>query len=144
MQKYRYVSHTADMAFIGYGSTLRMAVQNSALALLNVMLDLRSIEKDKSKEAGIAINELAADKEELVWFTLQDVLSKVDSKKLNALRLDSIKIKEGPKGIRLSAKLVYKKSKKDNSLLSVKAVTPHDLTVRKEHGIYSVHVVVDV
>ncbi len=144
MQKFRYVSHTADMAFIGYGSTFKRAIENSALALLSTMLDIKEISKDKSLDAKIKIKETAATKEELVWFTLQDMLSKVDSRKINAFRFDVIKISEVSGKNKLEGNLIYKKTKKDNSLLSVKAVTPHDLKVEKNKGIYSIHVVVDV
>ncbi len=144
MQRFRYVSHTADMAFIGYGSTLRMALENSSLALLNIMLDIRSISKDKAKDGSVTIKEEAQTHEELAWYTLQDVLSKIDSRKLNAFRFDITSIKEKGNKFRLQGKLIYKKSKADHSLLSVKAVTPHDLTVKKQNGIYAIHVVVDV
>ena len=144
MQRFKYVSHTADMAFIGYGSTLRMAISNSALALLNIMLEINSISKDKSRQASIAIKERAATPEELVWFTLQDVLSKIDARKLNAFQFDVLSIKENGKMLKLEGKLLYKKSRQDHSLLSVKAVTPHELTVKKQNGIYAIHVVVDV
>ena len=119
-------------------------MENCALALLNVMLDIKSISKEKSTEASIKIRESAATEEELVWFTLQDILSRIDSRKLSAFRFDVISIREKGKKFWLDGKLIYKKSKTDNSLLSVKAVTPHDLSVKKHSGIYSIHVVVDV
>jgi SHS2 domain-containing protein len=144
MQKFRYVPHTADMAFIGYGSTFKKAIENSALALLNIMLDIKSISKGRSGEAKINIRESAETHEDLVWFTLQDILSKIDEKKLNALRFDVTSLSEGNKGFRLEGELICKKTKGDNSLISVKAVTPHGLKVRKEKGMYSIHVVVDV
>lgn len=144
MQKFRYFSHTADMAFAGYGSTFKRALENSALALLNIMLDVKSISKDNGKEASIKINESAATQEELVWFTLQDMLSKIDSRKINAFRLDATRIKNADGKFGFEGKLLYKKSKSDYSLLSVKAVTPHDLAVKKQNGIYSIYVVVDV
>ena len=144
MRKFRYVSHTADIAFVAYGSTLNMAIRNSALALISTMLDVKAIEKSKGSAASVPINELAASAEELVWFTLQDILSKIDSKKISAFKLEISKISETKKGFSLRGRLLYKKQPKDYSLLSVKAVTPHDLTVKKEQGVYSVHVVIDV
>lgn len=144
MQKFRYFSHTADMAFAGYGSTFKRALENSALALLNIMLDIKSISRDKADEANISVKESAATQEELVWFTLQHILSKIDARKLSAFRFDVVSIKETKKKFSLKGKLIYKKSKRDYSLLSVKAVTPHDLTVKKQNGIYAIHIVIDV
>ncbi len=144
MQKFRYLSHTADIEFVGYGSTLKKGIENSALALLNIMLDIKEISNNKSGDSYITIKESAQSRENLVWFTLQDILSKIDEKKINAFRFDVQKITEKNSEIKLTGRIVYKKIKSDNSLLSVKAVTPHDLSVKKEKGIFSVHVVVDV
>ena len=144
MRKFSYLPHTADIAFVGYGPTLKKALENSATALLNVMLDLKSVSKVKAAEASVHINESADSKENLVWFTLQDILSKVDTIKLNALRFEVTRLSQGPKGLKLNGRLVYKKSKADNSLLSVKAITPHDLRVEKNDGVYAIHVVIDV
>lgn len=144
MQKFRYLPHTADMAFVSYGSTFRMALGNSALALLNIMLDLKAISKDRGTEAGIKIKESAPNKEELVWFTLQSILSKIDAKKINAYRFDVSRISERNGRHFLEGRLLYRKTKSDYSLLSVKAVTPHGLKIDKRQGIYSINVVVDV
>lgn len=144
MRKFSYVSHTADMAFIAYGSTLNMAIRNSALALISTMLDVKAIEKSKGSIAIHPIIESATNAEELVWFTLQDILSAIDSKKISAFKLEILKMSQTNKGFSLRGRLLYKKQPNDYSLLSVKAVTPHDLTVKKEQGIYRVHVVVDV
>lgn len=143
MAKFRYLPHTADMRFRSYGTDFRHSLENAALALLNTMLDIKGINADKSKESRIIIRESADTEEELAWFTLQDILSKVDSRKLNAysFKINSI---ERKKRMKLSGVLHRKLSKKDFSMLSVKAVTPHDLKVERKNGITSIQVVIDV
>ena len=145
MKKFRYLPHTADMRFKAYGRDFSEALENAALALLNTMLDIKIIEKDESKDIAVAIDESADNDVQLVWFTLQDILSKVDSRKLNAYSFKVISVKEGAKGrISLKGKLLCKKIWSDNALLSVKAVTPHDLKISRSGKIVSINVVVDV
>ncbi len=144
VRKFRYLPHTADVAFVGYGTDLKSALSNAALALLNTMLDLKAIEKDAGAQTGLTIRESAHDYDELAWFVLQDILSKVDARKLNAFRFDVLEIKEAKGTVKLSGRLAYKKSKSDYALLSVKAVTPHNLHVRHRGNSCSITVVVDV
>lgn len=141
--RYEYLPHTADMAFVGYGKTLQEAIENSALALINIMVDVERIEKAKGKMLSKKIAESAITKEELVWFTLQDILSSIDAGYLKAceFKVESIKT-EGK--MQLKGRLIHKNIVGDYALLGVKAVTPYDLSVKENKGRFSVHVVVDV
>ena len=145
MERFRYLPHTADVRFKAYGKSFGIALENSAMALLNTMLDVKKIEKERSNGSSIAIRESADTDSELVWFTLQDILSKIDSRKLNAYSFKVVSLKTGAKGRRvLKGRLLFKNTATDNALLSVKAVTPHDLTVKKQKNYISINVVVDV
>ena len=143
MKQFRYLPHTADMRFRAYGSDFGQALENSALALLNIMLDIKKIGKDKSKTLRLRITEVGDNKEEIAWFVLQDILSKVDSRKLSAYSFEISQLKLGKK-ISLKGSLLYKRTRADYSLLSVKAVTPHNLKVSTSKGKCSIEVVVDV
>lgn len=144
MRPFRYLPHTADMRFRAYGKGLAEAIENSALALLGIMLDVSRIRAVKGGEYAMPVNESADTEEELVWFVLQDMLSKVDSRKASAyaLRVSKLESKDGR--LRLSGSILCKRSREDNSLLSVKAVTPSGLVVRRRNGLCSIQVVVDV
>ncbi|MDE1851726.1 MAG: archease [Candidatus Micrarchaeota archaeon] len=141
-RRFRYLPHTADVSFVGYGKDVKEAIENAALALLNVMVDVRKVERSKGKERSIAIKEKAADINELVWFVLQDIVSKVDAKSLNAFGFKVLKLDR--KNNSLSGRLMYKYTGRDFSLLGVKAVTPHGLEVKEGKGNATVKVVVDV
>lgn len=145
MERFRYLPHTADMRFRAYGSGFRKALENAALALINVMLDIRKIGKLSSKPFAVPINESADNEEELAWFTLQDILSRIDSRKLNAYSFRVASISRGADGrISMKGKLLCRKTAGDYALLSVKAVTPHSLAVKKKRGRTSIDVVIDV
>lgn len=141
-RKFRYLPHTADVSFIGYGEDVGEAIENAALALLNVMIDVRKAEKASGKKKVLLIRESAASMNELVWFVLQDIVSKVDAGPLNAFAFKVLKLDR--KRNLLEGRLAYKETEGDFSLLGVKAVTPHGLEVEERKGRCSVKVVVDV
>jgi len=139
--KFRYLPHTADIRFFSYGNTFKEAFENAALALLNIMLDTKRISRENSKVGSVIIKESARTKEDLVWYTLQDILSKVDEKSLKAFDFKITNLDEAK--LKLSGKLFFKDVDKDYSLLEVKAITPHDLKVEKAEK-WRIHVLVDV
>ncbi|MFP3215177.1 MAG: archease [Candidatus Micrarchaeota archaeon] len=139
--KFRYLPHTADIRFVSYGDTFKEAFENAARALLNIMLDTKRISRENSKVGSITIKESARTKEDLVWYVLQDILSKIDEKSLKAFDFKITKLEEAKR--KLSGKLFFKDTDKDYSLLEVKAITPHDLKVEKAKK-WRIHVLVDV
>lgn len=142
-KKFRYLPHVADVAFVAYGNDLRAAIQNAAGALLNVMLDLKKIRSSAGVTKKVLIRESADSLENLVWYVLQDILTRVDEKKLRAheFKVDSLSL---GRRFRISGSLYYKEMKRDPFLLEVKAVTPHGLAVEKDKEGYSVKVLLDV
>jgi SHS2 domain-containing protein len=144
-RKYKYLPHTADVAFVAYGKDMNEALENAALALLNTMLDLKRIAKRDSPSGSVRIRETASNKEDLVWFVLQDVLTRVDDKKLLAYRLKVNSLKSGRNGKESAdCTLLFKKLKEDLFMLEVKAVTPHGLSVKKTAKGCEIRVLVDV
>jgi len=139
--RFRYLPHTADIRFVSYGGTFKEAFENAVRALLNIMLDIKRISRENSKVGSITIKESARTKEDLVWYTLQDILSKVDEKSLKAFDFKIINLDEAK--LKLSGKLFFKNVDKDYSLLEVKAITPHELKVEKTEK-WRIHVLVDV
>ena len=145
MLKFRYLPHTADAKFVSYGKTFRKALENSALALLSLMVDVNSASRVRCEPSSILISESADSEAELVWFTLQDILSKVDTHNLSAYAFRVVSLKMPRQGrMRLQGRLIHKRTSGNFALMSVKAVTPHDLTVRRSKGKVSIWVVVDV
>jgi SHS2 domain-containing protein len=141
---FRYIRHTADAAFFAYGSNLREAIGNSAAALLDMMLDQKKISGLHGKSKSMALSDRAANREDIVWHILQDILSIVDARKLNAYRFRVGKLHVGKGSIELSGRLYYNAANEDCSLMSLKAVTPHGLEVETVRGRCRIRVVVDV
>ncbi len=142
--RYRYLPHTADIKFVAYGKDLRELIENSALALLNVMLDTRKIKRGKGKAKMIVINEKADIWENMIWYALQDMLTRIDEKSLCAFefKVKSLSMEKG--GIWMAGELRYRGADASCFLTEVKAVTPYDMKVRKTKGGYEMAVVLDV
>jgi len=144
-RRFRYLPHTADIAFAAYGKTLETALENSAEALLNIMLDTNKIKVRRAATGSILIKESASNIENLVWYALQDILTQIDKRKLLAFRFQLETLKQNKEGkFSISGKLLFKKIRENLFLLEVKAVTPHDLSVKKTQKGYEIRVLVDV
>jgi SHS2 domain-containing protein len=143
-KKFEYLPHTADMRFVAHGRSFKEAFENAGLALLSTMLDIRAIGRIKGADKTVRLTERAGTREDLVWYVLQDILSKVDERKLNAYRFKINSLEKRKDRIVLHGCIFYKQVREDHALLSVKAVTPHDLRVKESKGRCSVSVVVDV
>ncbi len=142
--KFRYLPHTADVAFEAYGKSFGRALENSAHAMLNVMFDIPKINREKGKIRTLRIAEKARDREELVWFTLQKIVSKVDEKGANAFRFKVNGISQKKNLISVHGCIFYKKLGEYVALLDIKGVTPHELHVKKSPQGYAIRVLVDV
>ncbi len=143
-KRFEYLPHTADVAFEAYGKDFGSALESAAVALLELMLDVKRIRGLRSKKAEISIEDSASTREDLVWYILQDILSKVDAEKLNAYDFRISYVTEARGRIRASGKLMYKDNTGDFSMLSVKAITPHNLNVKQHGKRWSVSVIADV
>ena len=143
MRKFKYMPHTADMSFIAYGKTFKEAIENAALALLSIMVDTKRISKVNDKIKRIKIRETAKTYEELVWFTLQDILSQREIHSLGAYKFLITKLDTKSSRYKLEGYILGKTLKEEYMLTDVKAVTPYDLYVKKGK-VYSIRIVVDV
>ncbi|MDE1869685.1 MAG: archease [Candidatus Micrarchaeota archaeon] len=141
---FRYVPHTADVAFVAYGKSFKDALENSGLALLGTMFDQKELKKSKSKIKTVRITERASNKNEIVWFLLQRMVSEIDQRGVPAFKLKVNRISEEKDKIKINACIFCKKSKEYISLFDVKAVTPHLLRVKKTGKSWSIKVLLDV
>ena len=143
-RRFRYLPHTADIAFVAYGDSFKALIENSALATIGLMFDTKAIRKEKGTVKTARITERARSREDALWFILQDIVSKVDQKKLNAFSFKVNRLSEKEDAITIRGCIFYKRVKRYVALLDVKAVTPHTLEVKRSGRGYRAHVLVDV
>ncbi|MDE1873691.1 MAG: archease [Candidatus Micrarchaeota archaeon] len=142
--RFKYMPHTADVEFIAYGRSFKGLLENAALAMLGVMFDAGKIRRDAAKARTARITERATNEEDMLWFALQKIVSKVDEKKLNAFGFKVNMISKSAAGMVLHGCIFYKRTKRYAALLDVKGVTPHGLKISRGKNGYSARVTVDV
>ena len=138
--KFRQVEHTADKAIEATGEDLCELFQNAALGMFSIIAEVEGMEPQGWDEIEI---EGAATVEDLLHDFLSELLFRhaVEGKvycRFQVLEVD-------PKGGRLRAKAGYlpMDSVRDRVFGYVKAVTYHDLEVRRNCDGYRVTVVFD-
>ncbi|MDE1827790.1 MAG: archease [Candidatus Micrarchaeota archaeon] len=142
---FKYLPNVADVAFVARGKTFKEALESSGAAILNLMFDMKELKKDKSKVRTLRISDSAPNRNELTWFILQKIVSKVDEKGVQAFRFKVNRITEARGRIKVNGCIFYKKSRTYLSLLDVKAVTPHELEVKGSAGKkWSIKAILDV
>jgi SHS2 domain-containing protein len=142
--KFKYVSHTADEAFIAYGPTFEAAIENAVLAMLGIALDTGKLSKGPGAPRSILIKEKAATMNELAWFILQDILTVRDARSIGAYKFDITKLSKDSKGYSISGKLWYKPLREDYMRTDIKAVPAYGLKVSEGKKGYSINAVIDI
>ncbi len=142
--KYKYVSHTAEAAYVAYGKDFSEALENAAEAMFNIMVDLKKIKKEREKLYEMEIIESADDEEQLVWHLLQRIISEADASSIAPVSLEIKSILNSESKFKIACELSYAKDSWNYGLLDIKAVTPHGLKVESKKGKVSISVVVDV
>ena len=141
---FRYLPHTADVAFVAYGDTFPKALESAALAILNTMFDLKRLGAINAKQKTARVHDIADSYQDAAWFILQDIVSRIDEMGISAFKFKINSISRSDGKIRLRGCIFYKRTKEYVSLLDVKAVPPHGLKVDKVGKRYRIKAVLDV
>jgi len=164
MEKFKFLEHTADIKFQAFGKNLEKAFENSALAMFNSMYDEKVEGKKRFK-----INAKGRDFESLLYNFLEKLLFLFDSEGFFLSGVEKLEISKdiSDKGNLINKKQVgwVKKSELANDKgghlklkaevlggdaqnykvhLDVKAVTYHEMFVKKQGEGWVTQVVLDV
>ena len=72
-KKFRYLRHTADIAFFAYGNTLEECFKSSSIAMLSSMREVNKLDiKNNLKKQNI--KEKATNIDNLLWYFLQKII----------------------------------------------------------------------
>ena len=138
---YKFIDHTADVAFEAKGKTLEELFNSCALAVEQTMVkDLKTI---KHKERKL-IKLKAKNPEELLFNFLQELIFLKDAKLLLFSKF-KIKIKQN-EDYELKAEAYGEKlnPEKHELLVDVKAVTYHSYKVEKIKNYWKTFIILDV
>ncbi len=140
MQKYRFLSHTADAKFQAFGKTLEEAFSNAALATASLMWDPKKIEKKKELQVEIAGNDI----KQLLNCFLEEIIYLLDSKMFLLSSAEKVRVKK--EGSRYSLKALFRGDEYSNKYEihgDIKAITYNEMKIEKRDH-FMVQVVVDV
>ncbi len=137
MRPYKLISHTADIGIKVKGKTLKGLFKNSAFALFDIISDLNRI---KVKE-DFKLNLKSENLEELLHDWLKELLFQCNVnlfvfKEFHIARLNNTSIESTAIGEHITSKDILK--------TEVKAVTYHNLAVKKEKDIWKAEIIFDV
>ncbi|NJE08789.1 archease [Thermococcus sp. M39] len=142
MRKWEHYEHTADIGIRGYGRTLEEAFENVAMALFDVMVDVRKVEPKEVREIEVSGEDLYA----LLYNFLEELLILHDTEGLVFSDFE-VKIEKTEEGYKLKAKaygepLDYGKHEPKEE---VKAITYHDMKIEQlEDGTWIAQLVPDL
>ncbi|ANF23407.1 archease [Thermococcus piezophilus] len=142
MREWEHYEHTADIGIRGYGETLEEAFEAVALALFDVMVNVRKVEPKEVRELEVEAEDLEA----LLYLFLEELLALHE---MDGLVFGNFKVKleKTEEGYRLRARaygelLDYVKHEPKEE---VKAITYHDMRIEKlSDGRWMVQLVPDL
>jgi len=137
---YIYLDHTADVKFKAFGRTLEDCFSNAAKAMFNILVPLNKINIALNQDIKIETEDL----EVLLYKWLSELLYlfEVENKLFSKFK---ISINKDEDNYTLEG-ILYGESVKDTHHIDIeiKAVTFHDLYVKKENNVYTCQVVLDI
>ncbi|MCD6188701.1 MAG: archease [Thermococcus sp.] len=127
MKRWEHYEHTADIGIRGYGDTLEEAFEAVAIALFDVMVDVRKVEKKEVREIEVEGEDLYS----LLYNFLEELLILHDTEGLVFGDFE-VKIEKTEQGYRLKAKAYGEKlSEKHEPKEEVKAITYHEMEIKQ-------------
>ena len=138
--EYEFLEHTSDALFRSHGKTYEKALENAAKAMFEVICDSEKVGKEK--QVGVLVR--ARGLEELTVSVLGELLSgmQINELFLNAFKVTEFKKNEGKcfvKGTAFGSSASVELGRTD-----VKAVTYHELEVKKEKNEWVIQVLLDI
>jgi SHS2 domain-containing protein len=140
-RKFEYLEHTADVKFKAYGNSLEEAFASAAEAMFNAMLDISAV----SSKCEIAINLEAESLEDLLYDWLSELLYQFDANYIIFGKFEVSKIAEIDGKFLIEARVFGEQIdlKKHKFHLQVKAVTFHDMQIKRSNNHWIIQVLLD-
>ncbi len=137
---YEYLEHTADLRFRSYGRTLGECFANAAKAMFSYILDLSTVEE--KEETSIELSAPSA--ENLLHDFLSELLYIFETENFVYSGFHA-SVRHEKEGYVLTAKVSGEPvdPARHVMLADVKAVTYHDLSVKKENDYFVAEVLCD-
>jgi len=137
MQKYKFLEHTADIKFQAFGKNLKEVFENSVLAVSEVLSKGKKVKAVKVKSIAIE----GGNNENMLQSLLEEILYLLDAEEFITAKA-KIDFDETVRQLRV--KFYGDDSRKYKEIESIKAITYHEMFVKKIKGKWVSQVVLDV
>lgn len=138
MKRYELIDHTADIGLRAYGKDLKQLFANAAYGMFEILADLKNVRAKETQK----IEMKAPNIEELFLSWLSELLYQYNSKELIFKEFLIDKLDE--RSISAQARGEGLDLKRHRLKTEIKAVTYHELKVRKVKDIWQAEVIFDV
>lgn len=139
MKSYEFLAHTADVKFRAYGRTLEEAFSHAALATFATMTDISKVKAKTEKKVSVQ----AQDYSGLLYSFLEALLFLLDTKDF-CLSKATVYISQKDDSLFLEADVYGDNVKDYETHTLVKAVTYHEMIIKKEKQFWVIQVILDV
>jgi SHS2 domain-containing protein len=141
-KRFEFLEHTADAYIAAYGKDLAEAFENAALAMFDVMTDV----KDVSPRVRASIEVEAEDEYALLYSWLEALLIKFDTNGMFYSKFKISDLSRSSDGFRLGAKIWGEKfdAKKHMQKVGVKAVTYYRMEIIKNPEKVTLKFILDI
>ncbi len=140
MEKYKFLDHKVDVLFEAYGFKLEEAFENASQAMFDTIADVSKLHSEEKVE----IEESADSLEELVVFFLGDLIAESDSRELFFKHFKVTQLKQKNSEWILKGYAVGSDMEPELGGTTVKAVTHHECSVKKNGNIWTIRVLLDI
>lgn len=141
-KRFEFLEHTADAYVAAYGENLGEAFESAALAMFEVMTDVKKVKPLVEDHVEVR----ATDESALLYSWLEALLLKFDIKGLLFSKFEVLKLEETSDGFMLKAKAWGEKfnPQKHPQKVGVKAITYHRMEIIKERGKVTLKFILDI
>lgn len=137
-RSYRIIEHTADTGFEVWGATKEKVFESAAQAFFNIMWQIEYPRENEPEVIEIA----GGDLEELLVNFLEEFLYRYDAKGQVCTRVQVEAVSRT--GIRARVWLQQFDAAVDQELLTVKAVTYHQLYIGRKNATWTARIFLDI
>jgi len=139
---FEFLEHTADAYIAAYGKDLAEALENAALAMFDVMTEVKKVIPKVEDYVEVA----AEDEFALLYSWLEALLVKFDVNEMLYSKFKVLELDETSSDFRLKAKIWGERynPKKHSQKVGVKAVTYHRMEIIKRPNKVTLRFILDI
>ncbi len=137
--RYRFVDHTADVAFEVFGRDLSELIENATLAFYEAFVYVDKLGESRRLDVNVE----ADSPDYLLYNWLNELLFAFDTKFFGGKRVDCVRVKENDI-LKAEGVIVGDSLKPEIVKVEPKAITLHNFEVEKKNGVWRAYVVVDI